>query len=69
MPSTASQALQELREARLDLRQQIAAVRVDVLAEKRDLTHAVGGECRDLGDDLARARLDCSRPRTAGTMQ
>src|SRR5204862_451123 len=33
-------------------RAQAGAVRVDVLAEQRDLTHAVGGERLHLGEDL-----------------
>src|SRR5205823_7757694 len=45
---------QQLAEVDPDLREQVAAVRVDVLAEQSDLAHAVAGEPLDLGDDLAR---------------
>ena len=50
-------------------RPQVAAVGVDVLAQQRDLAHAVGGEAPRLGDELverardlapARARARCS---------
>ena len=46
---------QELAEIRADVGRQVAAPGVDVLAEERDLAHAVRGEARHLGDDLARA--------------
>ena len=44
---------QQLAELGLELGAQVAAPRVDVLAEQRDLLDAVGGEPRHLGDDLA----------------
>ena len=44
---------EELAELGLELRGEIAAPRVDVLAEQRDLADAFVGEPRDLGDDLA----------------
>ena len=37
---------------------EVATVRVDVLAEQRDLAHAVGGELLDLVDDVAHAPAD-----------
>ena len=37
---------------------EVAAVRVDVLAEQRDLDHAVGGELLDLVHDVAHAAAD-----------
>ena len=39
-------------------RAEVAAVRVDVLAEQRDLAHAVGGELLDLADDVAHPAAD-----------
>ena len=49
---------QELAELRRDLRAQVAAPRVDVLAEQGDLAHARLGEPRHLRDDLARPAAD-----------
>ena len=46
---------QQLAELGVELRSQVAAPRVDVLAEQRDLLDAVSGEPRHLGDDLAGA--------------
>ena len=60
---------QQLAELRAQVGREVAAPRVHVLAEQRDLPHALAGEPRDLGDDLARPAADCSRPRTEGTMQ
>ena len=45
---------QKLAELRLDVRHEVAAPRVDVLAEERHLAHAVGGQTRHLRDDVAR---------------
>ena len=45
---------QELAELGLELGTQVASPGVHVLAEQRHLPHAVGGEPRHLGDDLAR---------------
>ena len=58
---------QQLGEGCLVLRQ-VATVGVDVLAEQRDLSHAVGGESPGLGHELCDGRLT-SRPRVDGTMQ
>ena len=44
---------EQLAEVRPDVRQEVAAVRVDVLAEQRDLSDAGPREALDLGDDLA----------------
>ena len=41
---------------------EVAAVGVDVLAEQRDLDHAVGGELLDLVDDVAHAAAHLARP-------
>ena len=46
---------QQLAEVGADTLQQITAVRIDVLAEQRDLAHSVACELLDLGEDLARA--------------
>ena len=46
---------EQLAELGADLRQQVAAPRVDVLPEQRDLLDALRGEPRDLGEDLAGA--------------
>ena len=43
---------QQLAELGVDAGAQVAAPRVDVLAEQRDLLDAVGGEAGHLGDDL-----------------
>ena len=53
-PSDGVDCAQELGEARAD----VAAVRVDVLAEQRHLAHAVRCEPLDLRDDLARTPGD-----------
>ena len=53
IPSTASQARSSSPNSVVDLRAQVAAPGVDVLAEQRDLLDAVGREPRHLGDDLA----------------
>ena len=53
MPSTRVARAQQLAELGADVGQQVAAPRVDVLAEQRDLLDALRGEPRDLGDDLA----------------
>src|SRR5205085_3471732 len=45
---------QKLAELGAELRREVAAPRVDVLAEERDLLDPFGREARDLGDDLAR---------------
>ena len=45
---------QQLAELRPQVGEQVAPPRVHVLAEQRDLAHALPGEPRDLGDDLAR---------------
>ena len=45
---------QELTELAAQIERQVAAPGVDVLAEQRDLAHALAGELRHLGDDLAR---------------
>jgi hypothetical protein len=45
---------QELAEPGPHVREQVAPPGVDVLAQERHLPHAVGGEARHLGDDLAR---------------
>src|SRR5918994_6539555 len=37
---------------------EVTAIRVDVLAEERDLLDALGREPGDLGEDLARAAAD-----------
>ena len=44
---------QQLAELGVEVGAQVAAPRVHVLAEQRDLLDAVGGEARHLGDDLA----------------
>ena len=44
---------QKLAELRLHVRHEIAAPRVDVLAEERHLAHAVVRQARHLGDDVA----------------
>ena len=49
--------------------QEVAAVRVDVLAEQRDLADAVGGERRRPRRRSRPGAATRSRPRTAGTMQ
>ncbi len=46
---------QELAELGADLRREVAAPRVHVLAEQRQLADAVAREPGHLGDDLARA--------------
>src|SRR4029450_887975 len=43
----------QLAEGGAHIREQVAAVRVDVLAEQGDLADAVAGKPLDLGDDLA----------------
>src|SRR5205085_5617432 len=48
----------ELAELGPDVRREVAAPRVDVLAEQRDFAHAVGGESRHLRDDLSRPTRD-----------
>ena len=46
---------EELAELGPDIREKVPSPRVDVLAEKRDLTDTAVGEVRDLRDDLTRA--------------
>ena len=62
MPSTASTAREQLRERRA-LRPQVAPVGVDVLAQQRDLAHAVGGEPLGLGDELGERPGDLAAAR------
>ena len=46
---------QQLTELGAQLGREVAAPRVDVLSEQRDLAHAVAGKLRHLCDDVARA--------------
>ena len=55
MPSTAPRGAEQLAELRLDLGSEVAAPRVHVLTEQRDLLDAVSSEARHLGDHLTRA--------------
>ena len=55
MPSTASQARSSSPNSVRMSGQQVAAPRVDVLAEQRDLSHALAREPGHLRDDLARS--------------
>ena len=59
---------EKLAELRLHVRHEVAAPRVDVLAEERHLAHAVGGQ-RVTSATMSPGLRLCSRPRTAGTMQ
>ena len=49
---------QQLAELGVDVGQQVAAPGVDVLAEQRQLAHALRGEVRDLGEHVAGAAAD-----------
>ena len=69
MPSTASHGAQQLAELGVDVGQQVAAPRVDVLAEQRQLAHALVRELRRPRRATSPGRRLTSRPRTAGTMQ
>ena len=60
---------QKLARTRSRCRAQVAALRVDVLAEQRDLAHALAREARRPRRRSRPGRRLCSRPRTAGTMQ
>ena len=59
---------EQLAEVRPDVRQEVSAVRVDVLAEQRDLADAGAGKPSTSAITSPGRRL-CSRPRTDGTMQ
>ena len=69
IPSIASHCAQELGEADARVRREVAAVRVHVLAEQRDLADALGGQRRRSRRRSRPAGATRSRPRTAGTMQ
>ena len=49
---------QQLAELGVDVRQEVAAPRVDVLAEQRQLAHALLRELRHLGEDVAGPAAD-----------
>ena len=59
---------QQLAELGVDLRREVAAPRVDVLAEQRHLSHAFAAS-RVTSARMSPGRRLTSRPRTAGTMQ
>ena len=59
--------VQQLRELPR-LRPELDAERVDVLAEQRDLAHALGGEQTTSSTSSSNGR-ETSRPRVKGTMQ
>ena len=54
MPATASHARSSSPNSVRIAGREVASPRVDVLPEQRDLAHAVVGEARHLGDDVAR---------------
>ena len=54
---------EQLGEGRLLAARQVAAVGADVLAEQRDLAHAVGGQPLDLGDQLRERPRDLAPAR------
>ena len=58
IPSIASTSAQQLGEADTGVRAEVAPVRVDVLAEERDLPDALARRALDLRDDLARPPAD-----------
>ena len=68
MPVDRVDRLQQLGE-RAPLRPQVAAVRVDVLAEQRDLADAVGDDALAPRRRARRTAATTSRPRVDGTMQ
>src|SRR5687767_10827114 len=49
---------EELAEVGLEVREEIPAPGVDVLAEQRHLADSFPGQLRDLGEDLARSATD-----------
>ena len=64
-----AQQRREVRRLRAPAALQVEAVGVDVLAEQRDLAHAVGDEGAHLGHD-GLERRGCARGRArCGTMQ
>ena len=69
MPAHGVEHAQQLAEAAPLRDGQVAPPRVDVLAEQRQLAHALAGEALGLGEQERRRGGYCSRPRTDGTMQ